>query len=75
MISLTHCESPNNGFWSFPELASNCADDDYDKGGSILHEFTHLVSDPLFPSPSYYFFRRVLEESDPLKTDSSLHIT
>ncbi|KAI8628784.1 Metalloprotease [Xylariaceae sp. FL1651] len=33
---------PNNGFWSFPELASTCADDDYDKGGSILHEMTHL---------------------------------
>lgn len=35
---------PNNGYWDFPELASTCADDDYDKGGSILHEFTHLVS-------------------------------
>lgn len=33
---------PNNGYWDFPELASNCADDDYDKAGSILHEFTHL---------------------------------
>ncbi|KAI1121129.1 Metalloprotease [Nemania abortiva] len=33
---------PNNGYWDFPELASTCADDDYDKGGSILHEFTHL---------------------------------
>ncbi|KAI0860944.1 Metalloprotease [Xylaria cubensis] len=33
---------PNNGFWGFPELATTCADDDYDKGGSILHEFTHL---------------------------------
>ncbi|KAI1354608.1 Deuterolysin metalloprotease family-domain-containing protein [Xylaria sp. FL0043] len=33
---------PNNGFYSFPELADNCQDDDYDKGGSILHEFTHL---------------------------------
>ncbi|KAI0526392.1 Deuterolysin metalloprotease family-domain-containing protein [Xylaria bambusicola] len=33
---------PNNGYWDFPELASNCADDDYDKGGSILHEFSHL---------------------------------
>ncbi|GAW21688.1 hypothetical protein ANO14919_112120 [Xylariales sp. No.14919] len=33
---------PSNGFYSFPELADNCADDDYDKGGSILHEFTHL---------------------------------
>ncbi|KAI0458307.1 Deuterolysin metalloprotease family-domain-containing protein [Xylaria acuta] len=33
---------PDNGYWDFPELASNCADDDYDKGGSILHEFTHL---------------------------------
>ncbi|KAI0200808.1 Deuterolysin metalloprotease family-domain-containing protein [Astrocystis sublimbata] len=32
----------NNGFWQFPEFASNCADDDYDKAGSILHEFTHL---------------------------------
>ncbi|KAI1306403.1 Deuterolysin metalloprotease family-domain-containing protein [Xylaria venustula] len=32
----------NNGFYSFPELAADCADDDYDKGGSILHEFTHL---------------------------------
>ncbi|KAI0402714.1 Deuterolysin metalloprotease family-domain-containing protein [Xylaria palmicola] len=33
---------PNNGYWEFPELADNCADDDYDKGGSILHEFSHL---------------------------------
>ncbi|KAJ2989870.1 hypothetical protein NUW58_g3244 [Xylaria curta] len=33
---------PNNGYWEFPELASNCADDDYDRAGSILHEFTHL---------------------------------
>ncbi|KAH8878769.1 deuterolysin metalloprotease [Thozetella sp. PMI_491] len=33
---------PNNGFWSFPEYASTCADDDYDRAGSILHEMTHL---------------------------------
>ncbi|KAH6638724.1 deuterolysin metalloprotease [Boeremia exigua] len=33
---------PNNGFWDFPELASGCANDDYDKAGSILHEMTHL---------------------------------
>ena len=33
---------PNNGFWGFPEFASTCADDDYDRAGSILHEFTHL---------------------------------
>jgi deuterolysin len=37
---------PNNGYWDFPELASSCVDDDYDKGGSILHEMSHLVSDP-----------------------------
>ncbi|KAI0390164.1 Metalloprotease [Xylariaceae sp. FL0594] len=35
---------PNNGYWDFPELASTCTDDDYDKAGSILHEMTHLVS-------------------------------
>lgn len=33
---------PNNGFWDFPELASQCSGDDYDKAGSILHEMTHL---------------------------------
>jgi deuterolysin len=33
---------PNNGYWDFPEYASTCADDDYDKAGSILHEMTHL---------------------------------
>ncbi|KAI1169705.1 Deuterolysin metalloprotease family-domain-containing protein [Nemania sp. FL0916] len=33
---------PNNGYWDFPELSPDCANDDYDKGGSILHEFTHL---------------------------------
>ncbi|KAG0650474.1 Neutral protease [Hyphodiscus hymeniophilus] len=33
---------PNNGFWGFPELATTCSDDDYDRGGSILHEMTHL---------------------------------
>jgi len=33
---------PNNGYWAFPEYASTCADDDYDKAGSILHEMTHL---------------------------------
>jgi len=33
---------PNNGYWGFPEYASTCADDDYDRAGSILHEFTHL---------------------------------
>jgi deuterolysin len=33
---------PNNGFWGFPEYATTCADDDYDRAGSILHEVTHL---------------------------------
>ncbi|KAI1264156.1 Metalloprotease [Xylariaceae sp. FL1019] len=33
---------PNNGYWDFPEYATTCADDDYDKAGSILHEMTHL---------------------------------
>ncbi|KAI1332531.1 Metalloprotease [Xylariaceae sp. FL0255] len=33
---------PNNGFYGFPELAADCADDDYDKDASILHEMTHL---------------------------------
>ncbi|OHF04141.1 deuterolysin metalloprotease [Colletotrichum orchidophilum] len=33
---------PNNGFWDFPELASKCSGDDYDRAGSILHEMTHL---------------------------------
>lgn len=33
---------PNNGFWGFPEYASTCSDDDYDRAGSILHEMTHL---------------------------------
>ncbi|KAL1603423.1 hypothetical protein SLS59_004520 [Nothophoma quercina] len=33
---------PNNGFWDFPVLASQCSNDDYDKAGSILHEMTHL---------------------------------
>ena len=33
---------PNNGFWDFPELASQCEGDDYDKAGSMLHEMTHL---------------------------------
>lgn len=33
---------PNNGFWGFPEYATTCADDDYDRAGSILHETTHL---------------------------------
>ncbi|KAK0110864.1 hypothetical protein ONS96_014928 [Cadophora gregata f. sp. sojae] len=33
---------PNNGFWGFPEYASTCANDDYDRAGSILHEMTHL---------------------------------
>jgi deuterolysin len=33
---------PNNGYWQFPEYASTCADDDYDRAGSILHEMTHL---------------------------------
>ncbi|TAQ88770.1 hypothetical protein B7494_g2936 [Chlorociboria aeruginascens] len=32
----------NNGFWGFPELSPTCANDDYDKAGSILHEMTHL---------------------------------
>ncbi|CZR66498.1 related to metalloproteinase penicillolysin [Phialocephala subalpina] len=33
---------PDNGFWDFPEYATTCADDDYDRAGSILHEMTHL---------------------------------
>ncbi|KAF8856069.1 zincin [Acephala macrosclerotiorum] len=33
---------PSNGYWDFPEYATTCADDDYDKAGSILHEMTHL---------------------------------
>jgi deuterolysin len=33
---------PNNGYWGFPEYATTCADDDYDRAGSILHEMTHL---------------------------------
>ncbi len=33
---------PNNGYWGFPEYATTCADDDYDRAGSILHETTHL---------------------------------
>lgn len=33
---------PSNGFWDFPELASQCSGDDYDKAGSLLHEMTHL---------------------------------
>jgi len=33
---------PNNGYWSFPEYASTCADDDYDRAGCIIHEMTHL---------------------------------
>jgi deuterolysin len=33
---------PNNGYWDFPEKSTTCADDDYDKAGSILHEMTHL---------------------------------
>jgi deuterolysin len=28
--------------WSFPELAGDCSQDDLDRGGSILHEMTHL---------------------------------
>ncbi|KAJ0165879.1 Neutral protease 2 -like protein [Colletotrichum tanaceti] len=32
----------NNGFWGFPELAPQCAGDDYDRAGSMLHEMTHL---------------------------------
>lgn len=33
---------PSNGYWGFPEYATTCADDDYDRAGSILHEMTHL---------------------------------
>jgi len=33
---------PNNGYWQFPEYSATCADDDYDRAGSILHEMTHL---------------------------------
>ncbi|OLN96887.1 Neutral protease 2-like protein [Colletotrichum chlorophyti] len=32
----------NNGFWGFPEFASQCSGDDYDRAGSMLHEMTHL---------------------------------
>jgi deuterolysin len=38
--SIVPC--PNNGYWSFPELAPACAGDDLDRAGSILHEMTHL---------------------------------
>ncbi|KAF7889014.1 hypothetical protein EAF00_009314 [Botryotinia globosa] len=33
---------PNNGFWDFPEYSTTCADFDYDRAGSMLHEMTHL---------------------------------
>lgn len=33
---------PDNGFWSFSQEESTCANDDYDMAGSILHEATHL---------------------------------
>ncbi|TEA17094.1 Neutral protease 2-like protein [Colletotrichum sidae] len=33
---------PDNGFWDFPEFAAQCAGDDYDRAGSVLHEMTHL---------------------------------
>lgn len=33
---------PSNGYWGFPEYATTCADFDYDRAGSILHEITHL---------------------------------
>ncbi|ESZ97811.1 putative Neutral protease 2 like protein [Sclerotinia borealis F-4128] len=33
---------PNNGYWGFPEYSSTCADFDYDRAGSLLHEMTHL---------------------------------
>jgi len=33
---------PNNGFWGFPEYETTCANDDYDRAGSILHEVSHL---------------------------------
>lgn len=33
---------PNNGYWGFPEYSPTCADFDYDRAGSILHEMTHL---------------------------------
>lgn len=33
---------PSNGYWEFPEYETTCANDDYDRAGSILHEITHL---------------------------------
>lgn len=33
---------PSNGYWAFPELVTSCTNFDYDKGGSLLHEMTHL---------------------------------
>ncbi|TDZ39013.1 Neutral protease 2-like protein [Colletotrichum trifolii] len=33
---------PDNGFWDFSEFAAQCAGDDYDRAGSVLHEMTHL---------------------------------
>ncbi|KAF7932399.1 hypothetical protein BELL_0554g00050 [Botrytis elliptica] len=33
---------PSNGFYGFPEYSTTCADFDYDRAGSILHEMTHL---------------------------------
>ncbi|KAB8291639.1 hypothetical protein EYC80_006439 [Monilinia laxa] len=33
---------PNNGYWGFDEYSATCADFDYDRAGSLLHEMTHL---------------------------------
>ncbi|TGO19524.1 hypothetical protein BPAE_0341g00060 [Botrytis paeoniae] len=33
---------PNNGYWGFDEYSPTCADFDYDRAGSLLHEMTHL---------------------------------
>ncbi|APA15238.1 hypothetical protein SS1G_08858 [Sclerotinia sclerotiorum 1980 UF-70] len=33
---------PNNGYWGFAEYSPTCANFDYDRAGSLLHEMTHL---------------------------------
>ena len=38
---------PDQGYWTLPEFAPNCAASDYDKAGSILHEMSKF-SCPFF---------------------------
>ncbi|RAL58381.1 hypothetical protein DID88_006061 [Monilinia fructigena] len=33
---------PDNGYWGFDEYSATCANFDYDRAGSLLHEMTHL---------------------------------